>query len=120
MADPQHRLSLRDARRIAHPDADPALHVDVRLQIDRNAAKVVDKGNTANQEDVYDYDFMKTQYELLQSRAMAERVASALNLGDDADFFKPRDFSITGAVQGALANIFADAKTAGVQRADQR
>ena len=90
----------------------PLFTSSVRLQIDRTAAQVVDKGNTANQEDVYDYDFMKTQYELLQSRAIAERVASALNLGNDTDFFKPRDFSITGAVQGALANIFADAKTA--------
>ena len=37
---------------------------------------------------------MKTQYELLEGRTMAERVASALKLGDDADFFKPRNFSI--------------------------
>ena len=56
----------------------PLFTSSVRLQIDRTAAQVVDKGNTANQEDVYDYDFMKTQYELLRSRAIAERVASAL------------------------------------------
>ena len=50
----------------------------MRLQIDRTAAQVVDKGNTANQEDVYDYSFTKTQYELLQNvRAIAERAASA-------------------------------------------
>ena len=30
---------------------------------------------------------MRTQYELLQGRTMAERVASALKLGEDPDFF---------------------------------
>ena len=49
-----------------------------------------------------DYEFMQTQYELLRSRMMAERVASALKLGKDADFFKPRQFSVLGAVKRML------------------
>ena len=41
---------------------------------------------------------MRTQFELLNGRTMAERVASALKLGEDQDFFRPRNFSITGAI----------------------
>ena len=51
-----------------------------------------------------DYEFMQTQYELLRSRMMAERVASALKLGEDADFFRPRKFSIFGAVKGNVSD----------------
>src|SRR5579883_907416 len=64
----------------------------VRLQIDRNVAKIVEGGNVTPVEGT-DVEFLKTQYELLQSRTMAERVASALKLGEDLDFLKPRDFS---------------------------
>ena len=46
----------------------------VRLQIDRNTVKVVEGGSTSPL-DSGDSDFLRTQYELLQSRAMAERVA---------------------------------------------
>lgn len=74
----------------------------VRLQIDRNAVKVVE-GGTTSPLDSGDSDFLRTQYELLQSRTMAERVAAALRLGEDPGFFKPREFSIYGALRGLLA-----------------
>ena len=45
---------------------------------------------------------MRTQLELLQSRAIAERVANSLKLGEDADFLKPRDFSILGGLRGLV------------------
>src|SRR5262245_18740095 len=48
----------------------------VRLQIDRNVAKVVEGGNVSPVESS-DFEFLRTQYELLQSRTMAERVVSA-------------------------------------------
>jgi succinoglycan biosynthesis transport protein ExoP len=65
----------------------------VRLQIDRNSVKVVEGGTTSPM-DSGDSDFLRTQYELLQSRAMAERVAGALRLSDDQSFLNPREFSI--------------------------
>ena len=34
---------------------------------------------------------------------MAERVASALKLGDDADFFQPREFSICRSREGHVS-----------------
>lgn len=53
------------------------------IQIERNAARVVDyKDGTANTEN-YSYDereFLATQYELLRSKALAERVMEALAL----------------------------------------
>ncbi len=64
----------------------------VRLQIDRSVAKIVEAGNITPVEGS-DLEFMKTQYELLEGRTMAERVASALKLGEDPDFFQPRSFS---------------------------
>src|SRR5262245_19454783 len=79
----------------------PLYTATARQQIDRNVAKVVEGGNVTPVEGA-DFEFLKTQYELLQSRTMAQRVASALNLGEDADFFKPREFSIIGAVKGLL------------------
>ena len=36
---------------------------------------------------------------------MAERVVSALKLGDDPDFLKPRGFSIVGSVMGLLGLV---------------
>jgi capsular exopolysaccharide synthesis family protein len=67
----------------------------VRLQIDRTVAKVVEGGSvTPTDNDGDDSEFMKTQYVLLEGRTMAERVASALKLGDDQDFFRPRGFAI--------------------------
>jgi succinoglycan biosynthesis transport protein ExoP len=69
----------------------------VRMQIDPNTAKIVQSGDVTPVEGP-NADFMRTQFELLNGRTMAERVASALKLGEDQDFFRPRNFSITGAI----------------------
>src|ERR1700730_2750254 len=73
----------------------------IRLQIDRQVAKIVEGGNITPIEGP-DLEFMKTQYELLEGRTMAERVASALKLGDDADFFKTRGLSLVGSLKRLL------------------
>ncbi len=79
----------------------PLYTATVRLQIDRNVSKVVEGGNVTPLEGT-DSEFLRTQYALLQSRAMAERVASSLNLGEDADLFKPTGFSFLGLLRGLL------------------
>src|SRR5262245_33336019 len=76
----------------------PLYTTGVRLQIERNAAKIVESGNITPTEGNWDLDFLRTQYELLKSRAMGERVASELRLADDADFFKPRQVSIVSSL----------------------
>lgn len=75
----------------------PLYTATVRLQFDR-APKILESGNDVIPE-APDYEFIQTQQELLRSRMMGERVASALKLGKDADFFKPRQFSVLGAVK---------------------
>ena len=65
----------------------------VRIQIDRSVAKIVESGNVTPVEGP-ELEFMRTQYELLQSHTIAERVASALKLGEDPGFFAPREFSL--------------------------
>ena len=89
--------------------ATPCYTANVRIQIDREAMKVLDRGVTVPQEEG-GTDFLKTQFELLKSRAMAERVVTALRLNNDADFLESAHRSLLGSVlrfvtgPGASAN----------------
>src|SRR5262245_9278829 len=81
----------------------PLYTATVRVQIDREA-RIIEGGNVAPQ--YSDYEFMQTQYQLIEGRTMAERVVSALKLGNDADFLNPQGgMSITEAVMGLLGLI---------------
>ncbi len=82
----------------------PLYKATVRIQIEREAAKVVEGGSTAPNE-AGSSDFLRTQYELLKSRALSERVASSLRLAEDASFFKPRDASLIDIVAGSGRNL---------------
>jgi capsular exopolysaccharide synthesis family protein len=93
----------------------PLYTSSVRLQIDRNAARVMESGNVTPVEG-YDAEFLRTHYELLQSRSMAERVASALRLGEDMDFFKPRQFTVTGYIRSLFSSP-TDAKPVAIDKA---
>ena len=75
----------------------------IRLQIDQNAAKIMDSGSVTA-DSGYDYNdtFLRTQYELLKSGSLAERVASAARLAEDKDFFRPRGFSLIGAAKSFI------------------
>lgn len=76
----------------------------VRIQIDRNAVKVVEDGSVASSDgEYYNDDFLRTQYELLQSRSLAERVAMSTDLASDKTFFAPRSFSLTGYLSQLLS-----------------
>ena len=80
----------------------PVYTSTVRIQIDQEA-RVVEGGNVIPESS--SWDFMQTQYKLLEGHAMAERVASALKLGDNADFLEPKGFSITGSVMHFLGLV---------------
>ena len=80
----------------------PLYTAAVRLQIDRNVARVVESGNINPVENA-DTEFMRTQYQILESRTMAERVASALKLGSDPGFFQSRSFSPIGWITGLIS-----------------
>jgi polysaccharide biosynthesis transport protein len=70
----------------------------VRLQIDRNVAKIVEGGNITPVEGS-DTEFLRTQYELLLSRSLARRVALMAELPDDASFFATRSVSLMELLQ---------------------
>lgn len=63
----------------------PIYRANATIEISRNTAKVVDFDEPSANPG-YDHEFYQTQYELLKSRSLAERVASDLNLQDDAAF----------------------------------
>jgi capsular exopolysaccharide synthesis family protein len=62
----------------------PTYRAGVTLQIDREASKVLAGGADLQPEELLTGDeFYQTQYGLLKSRFLAERVAAALHLGDN-------------------------------------
>src|SRR6516225_326211 len=79
----------------------PIYTATVRLQIDPTSNLVGRDNDQAN--DGNGYNFMATQTQILQSHLMAERVASALKLGEDASFVRPRNFSVVSAVMGVFS-----------------
>ncbi len=57
----------------------------LRLQIDRGVTHIVESGNVMPLEGVFDIEFYQTQYQLLQSRSLAERVAALSRYSPDLD-----------------------------------
>ncbi len=73
-----------------------------RIQIDPTAPKVVETGAT-QAADFMDYEALRTQYEVLKSRSIAERAASALKLGRDPTFGAPTSTSLLGYVRALIS-----------------
>ena len=85
----------------------------VRLQIDP-LSNVVKGGDV---EPAEDYDFMQTQYELLRSRTMAERVVSKLKLGDGAVGMVMGNVSVNPVLKARLVDIhYSDVDPGRAQR----
>jgi capsular exopolysaccharide synthesis family protein len=59
----------------------------VRLEITRETARVVNIDSVERDTSIGDQEFYQTQYGLLQTKALAERVARDLQLVDDRAFF---------------------------------
>ena len=60
----------------------------VRLEISRETARVVNIDSVSRDTSIADQEFYQTQYGLLRTEALAERVARDLNVVDDPGFFK--------------------------------
>ena len=60
----------------------------VRLEISRESARVVNIENVSRDTSIGDQEFYQTQYGLLRSQALAERVARDIGAVDDPGFFK--------------------------------
>ena len=82
----------------------PLYSSTARIQIDREAGKVIEGGSTSPSEEG-GAEFLRTQYEILKSRAMAERVVSALRIHEDEEFFRPLDVSALGLLTGSRKTL---------------
>ena len=81
----------------------PIYRASTSLQIERDTIKVVDVEGVTPVEGSAGSDFYQTQYELLKSRALAQRVASQLGVaeGDTIERLSPR--SPWAALRGMLS-----------------
>lgn len=66
------------------------------LEISRESNKITEIQGVEREASVADQEFYQTQYGLLQSKTLSERVAEQLKLSDDPDFFKMFGAKTTG------------------------
>ncbi|GAA4476820.1 GNVR domain-containing protein [Gluconacetobacter asukensis] len=82
----------------------PRYTATTELQIARETAQIVNLGATAHDVSIGDQEFYQTQYSLLRSQALAERVASDIGAPDSPDFFeifgKRREFYENAGASG--------------------
>ncbi|WP_456448747.1 GumC family protein [Thiolapillus sp.] len=64
----------------------PIYRSSVKLQIDREAARIVNFEGVTPREAAYSFDFYETQYQLLKSHGLAKRVVEQLGLESSAQF----------------------------------
>jgi polysaccharide biosynthesis transport protein len=79
----------------------PIYRATSSIQIDRETVNVADVKDLQSEKDNSSNDFYQTKYELLASRALAERVVNTLGLADDAQF-NVQSKSLLGSVVGLL------------------
>jgi polysaccharide biosynthesis transport protein len=81
----------------------PIYQATVTIQIDRQAARVVKVAGAEDPDSGIDgMRFYQTQYDLLRSRSLAERVATDLNLAAASDFFHPPTSSAWAKLRGLI------------------
>lgn len=84
----------------------PIYRATATLQIDREAASVVQVEGLQTSENLGDPQFYQTQYELLQSRTLAEKAVTSLGLADDRKFLATSGQSVLGWGRGLLSSWF--------------
>ena len=75
----------------------PIYRATASIQIDRQTVEVMDVKNLQPEDSANSQEFYQTQYELLNSRSLGERVATSLGLANDAGF--------NGRATGLLTNV---------------
>ncbi len=87
----------------------PIYRATARIEIDRETINVAGKDNLQQDAGNTGIEFYQTQYELLNSRSLAERVVTTLGLRTDPKFPPKADtFSILGLVRGL---VYGDKKS---------
>jgi capsular exopolysaccharide synthesis family protein len=80
----------------------PIYRASTTVQISRQAAKIVEGQDVVATDSGRDTEFYQTQYELLKSRSLAERVVAKTNLQDDPLFMKSEARSPWTALRNAI------------------
>lgn len=84
----------------------PIYRASTTMQIERDSARVVDVEGVVPVEAANDRDFYQTQYELLRSRSLAQRVVSQLDLTSDPRYHAAREPSpwraLVSSVRGGV------------------
>ena len=73
--------------------ATPQYTATTRLEISREGSQIVNVRDVEPETTAIDAEFYQTQYGLLASRSLAERVARELRLADNAEFFEMYGYS---------------------------
>jgi capsular exopolysaccharide synthesis family protein len=85
----------------------PLFRATATLEFQRQGMRIME-GADVDPAIIADADYMATQYELLKSRALAERVVEMLNLTDDPDYVdlsSSRQARVLGAAGAVLGNL---------------
>lgn len=69
----------------------PKFTATATIEVSRDAARITDFQGVERETSIADQEFYQTQYGLLRSRSLAERVATELRLVDDPAFFERFD-----------------------------
>lgn len=82
----------------------PVYRASLTLQIERTVAKIVEFKDVRPDESSQDKDFYQTQYELLKSRTLAERVMGQLGLMDHPLFSGKKDPGLFESISAWVGN----------------
>jgi polysaccharide biosynthesis transport protein len=82
----------------------PIYQATASIQIERETKKIVEKGEI-EVEDTSGLEFYQTQYQLLSSRTLSERVAAALKLGEDTSFNSPVSATVLNLINAKIAAL---------------
>jgi succinoglycan biosynthesis transport protein ExoP len=97
----------------------PIYRASTVVQIEREAAKVIDVQGV-EPEGAVDREFYQTQYALLKSRSLAERVVDRLNLTQNEQFMNQRGTSPLGSLRQMLRGSPSKAQQAADRNAQRR
>ncbi len=82
----------------------PIYRATAILQIERQSMQVMDVQGVTPTEDIYADDFYQTQYELLKSRALAQRVVGQLGLAESGELERMQPGSPWQKIMGLFGN----------------
>lgn len=89
----------------------PIYRSSAKIQIDREAARVLEYDGVTPREAAYSYDFYETQYELLKSRTLAKRVVDQLGLESSRQFMGKEQPSFFKDLKASLRALLSGEDT---------